>query len=195
MTYNIYKLQIQEYFYIGSSKTKTRYTEHKSVCFNTNNDKYNLKVYRKIRELTIQDRFYDDVKEIILEKDITDDKKSEIEDKYIDLDNPHCLNSQRENQHSYSREYNNNIRSEYYNRNKDKVKQDQLRYYNKNKDIINIKSHCYVCDCNTTARNIKRHNESIKHRHNYLLYSVDSYNLIIINIKVKCQEITKPILV
>lgn len=64
----IYKITFGKYVYIGSTKNiRRRYTSHRSHCFNSNQKRYNKKLYKQIRDCGItRDTFDDEVKMIIL---------------------------------------------------------------------------------------------------------------------------------
>jgi hypothetical protein len=51
MTYFIYKIEIGDYFYWGSSKDECRLNGHKTHCYTPKSKSYNYKVYKKIRQL------------------------------------------------------------------------------------------------------------------------------------------------
>jgi hypothetical protein len=51
MKYIIYRISVNDYIYIGSTKDfKQRQIRHKSNCSNINDDHYNIKLYQIIRE-------------------------------------------------------------------------------------------------------------------------------------------------
>ncbi len=97
MNSKIYKLTINNKYYIGSTKQrlKQRLSEHKSRCFNTNLSHYNFKLYQNIREQGItKETFYEKVKMILIIK-CENDKRIFYEDMCINIDNNKCLNSQK----------------------------------------------------------------------------------------------------
>lgn len=96
--YYIYKLEIGDYFYFGSSKDKDRLSKHKYNCYNPNYTNYNYKVYRKIRELCPNpNNFYDFVDFSIYHENLNIELKKYMENHYLQKhnNNPYCLNSDK----------------------------------------------------------------------------------------------------
>ena len=115
--YQIYKIEIGDYFYFGSTKSEKRLNEHKSDCYNLNRFTYNFKVYRKIRELCPNPlHFYSFVNYSIIHENLNKQIKKYMENFYInrEKDNPYCLNdnkrvqqngeTRRNNHNEYKRE-------------------------------------------------------------------------------------------
>lgn len=115
MTHQLYKLEIGDYFYFGSTKNEEdRYRCHKKDCYTINKPKYNNKLYTKIRELCPNpNNFYDFVDYQVYHKNLNLELKKYMENFYLQKhkDNPYCLNSnkriyqQNENKSSYQRKY------------------------------------------------------------------------------------------
>ena len=61
MSYYIYKMEIGDYFYYGSSKQlgNGRLNDHRKVCYNINQKGYNYKIYKKIRQLCPNKKHFD----------------------------------------------------------------------------------------------------------------------------------------
>jgi len=133
----IYKLQIGDCFYIGSTKNN-RFLNHKSNCFNDNYKGYDYKVYKHIRSKGITfDTFEENVKHIFI-CDTIEIHRADIENSFIDLSNPLCLNNRRENQNCRNYEL----------------------YYKNNKEYINEKIPCEFCSKLSKRHKIKRHQRS-----------------------------------
>ena len=84
MVVYIYKMNIKDKYYIGSTKDiKYRIRRHKSDCYNQNTRSYNFKVYKYIRENCAD---WSEVSFDILDvyDDISIEFKREIEQYYID---------------------------------------------------------------------------------------------------------------
>ena len=117
----IYKLIIGKYYYIGHSKQKikTRFTEHKYNCFKSTRTHYNQKVYCKIRELKITKTTFRKKVKIELICYACGKYPRKIEDYFIDLDDPYCLNQRKSgcyDWNEYMREYNKNGKNRDYKR-------------------------------------------------------------------------------
>ncbi len=84
MVVYIYKMNVKDKYYIGSTENiRERITNHKKSCYNIKNKKYNLKVYKYIRENCCD---WSEVSFYILDvyDDISDDFKFEMEQYYMD---------------------------------------------------------------------------------------------------------------
>ena len=84
MVVYIYRMNVKDKYYIGSTKNiKYRIYYHKSDCYNSNSDKYNIKVYKYIRENCAD---WSEVSFQILDvyDDISKDFKKDIEQYYIE---------------------------------------------------------------------------------------------------------------
>ena len=84
MVVYIYRMNIKDKYYIGSTKDiKYRIEHHKYRCYNSNCDNYNLNVYKYIRENCAD---WSEVSFDILDvyDDISIEFKREIEQYYID---------------------------------------------------------------------------------------------------------------
>lgn len=133
-------------FYIGSTKNyKHRISDHKSYCNNPNCSKYNLKVYKFIRENGGWSNWSKMVIATIEVQDKLEQRK--IEQVYIDHLEPglNCDRSyrtleQRNEQH----------------------KECEKKYYKKNKEQINKKINC-ACGGKYTWHHKLQHQRTIKH--------------------------------
>jgi len=103
----VYKLTINEYYYIGITDTtmRTRYSGHKKDCFNKTKNKYHSKIYRIIREQlckitgkSVGKLTKEDFDKYVIQKQVAvvntsrADLKS-LESELINLSNCWCLNS------------------------------------------------------------------------------------------------------
>ena len=113
--YYIYKLEIGDYFYWGSSKSPRRLNWHKTTCYNPKTIGYKYKVYQKIRQLCPNPKhFYDFISyEVFYDKlDIKTKKYLEQNILQKHKNNPYCLNSnfliqqQGESRNEYFKRYN-----------------------------------------------------------------------------------------
>jgi len=161
-TYTIYKLFKQDCpdFYVGSTfDMKKRQLYHKSDCNNPNSKNYNLPVYQFIRN----NGGYDSWNYEILQQFNNDlkvkDELHYIERAYIDLLNP-----------SLNRQLPTRTQKEWFQDNKESVKQHKKQYYQSNKQLIkqkaNEKNNCECGGCYTTV-NKARHIKTKKHQ-NYI---------------------------
>jgi hypothetical protein len=155
--YTIYKLcsndeNIKDY-YVGSTKNlRQRIWTHKSHCNSPNSDRYNLKVYSFIRD----NGGWDNWKFEILETGECEDKLSKLK---IERGWVEKLNA------TLNVEIPSRTKKEYYEKNKDKVKEYQREYQkeysHKNRDKINEKqrqkSPCDVCGKVMNRSSLLRH--------------------------------------
>jgi len=177
--YYIYKLEIvdTDYYYYGKSQCIKRLYNHKSDCFNKNTRFYNIKLYKKIKELKItENNFYEKIKEIILIKNLTEQQAIIEESKLINenINDEYCLNSRKENmnrkteQQKYDKKYYkenketlNKKAKENYEQNKEEIKQRVKEYRDNNKEKINQKTICEWCSKTYTKRGWKRHEKTL----------------------------------
>ena len=131
----VYRLEYKGFYYVGSTDNiKNRLTLHKSVCFNINSTKYNLKIYKNFRELGLtKDNFYKEIKKTIILKNLDPIDLKSKENDYINLDDEFCLNDRNENRtKEYIKQYRKEYSKEYYETHKEQKKQ----YREKNKEKI-----------------------------------------------------------
>ena len=100
MSYYIYKLEIGDYFYWGSSKLNynSRLSIHKYNCYNPKRKGYNTKLYKKIRELCPNPKhFYDFIYYEKYYEDLDISTKKYMENMILQRykDNKYSLNSNK----------------------------------------------------------------------------------------------------
>ena len=146
MTFVVYKIELGKYYYYGSTDDmKRRFTKHRSDCFNQNT--CNRKVYKYMRSIGITyDNFYDKIIPIEICSIKPGVIPKYIENKFIDLSDPYCLNTYRayiteEERNSYHQKWREEnpekakkYRKKYRENNQDKIKKQQKEYYEENKD-------------------------------------------------------------
>ena len=157
MEYTIYKLcskndKIKD-CYVGSTKNlKMRIRKHKHCCNNTFSDMYNRKVYRFIRD----NGGWDNWKFEELESGNCEDKLSKLKIERVWIEK---LNATL-NELIPSR-----TMKEYYEKNKDTIKEYQKEYYEKNKDkfkeYYKQKVPCPECKKLISRNNISAHKKRI----------------------------------
>lgn len=137
MVFVVYKIELDKYYYYGSTDDiKQRFIFHREKCFNPKT--CNRKVYKHMRSIGItKDNFYDKVKPKIICSIRPGIIPRYIENKFIDLDDPYCLNMikayvSEEEWKAYNKEYN----KKYCVENKEKIKEYQKEYYIQNKEQI-----------------------------------------------------------
>jgi len=175
----IYKLtcldpNIKE-IYVGSTVNfRLRYNSHKSRCHNINSDKYNLKVYKYIRDYGGWNNW-----NMVLIKDFPCNSKRELttEEDKIMLEMKTTLNDQPakanlQKRKAYQKQYSQletskikrNLRNKKYrDENPEKIKQKKAKQYQKNKEILKSKVSC-ECDSIITKGNLTKHKKTQKHQ-------------------------------
>lgn len=147
-SYYIYKLEIGDYFYFGSSKTD-RLKKHK---YNTYTEKREQKLYKKIRELCPNPKyFYNFIDFSIYHNNLNKNISKYLENMYLQnhKDNPYSLNS--------------NI----YIFKKGETQKD----YEKNKYYNSKTIKCKCCNSKSMKeKNYKKHLKTLKHQYNELMY-------------------------
>ena len=165
--------------YVGSTANwKERQRQHKSDCNNENKTNYNSKIYKTIRDnggwtnfkmvqlgtreqLTkrnaeqIEEQYRQELKANLNSKKcfITDDQKREIEK----IRNQNYYEENKDKLKEYIQNY--------YEANKDKILEYHQNYYEVNKDRINEKVNC-DCGCEVSRTNLLRHQKSKRHLNN-----------------------------
>ena len=143
--------------YIGSTKDfKSRFIKHKSNCNNIKSEKYNLKVYKFIRD----NGGFNNWNMIKLEEFITDNNQEKLkkEKYYIKLyesnlnsysplrtieeykewyeDNKEQIKEQKKEWYEDNKEKRKKQNKEWYENNKEKIKEHKKEYYEKNKEKL-----------------------------------------------------------
>ncbi len=141
--YYIYRIDVNEYFYYGSSKDKYRISKHKYRCYIENS---NFKLYKKIRELELS---FDNLTLNKIHENLTIEEKKRLENKYLreNKDNPLSLNDNTRIQLEGMTRKELNM---FYNR----------EYRIKNNDKIKSKIPCNKCGKCISKYKIKRHQQS-----------------------------------
>jgi len=157
--YTFYKIVCNDsnvtQIYVGSTvNLKNRKKCHKYDCINPNSNKYNLKVYKFIRD----NGGWNNWQFVILEtKECIDEYEAyQIEQQYIDNLKSE-LNSQssytRLTKHDYFKQYNTHYRRE-------NPEYDKQRYQQNN---LSEKYCCLLCKGSYTYHNIFKHEQTQKH--------------------------------
>ncbi len=151
--------------YIGSTTNLyNRNRSHKSRCNNPNDNHYNIKIYKFIREHGGWDNW-----EMVELYKYPCNSKEELEieernawekyDSQLNSRTPHrTLEEYIEIKHEYN--------TIYYNVNQGQIKKNQLEYYHKNRDAIKKqKTELVRCDCGITMTRqcISRHKDNPSH--------------------------------
>ncbi len=143
----IYKIVInnQDMIYIGSTKDlNQRKRTHKSNCFRVNGKKYNLNVYKIIRDKGITRDNFNEMVDIVWIEDVNYNERHELtaREKHYIMELKPCGNMKipydkckeeyqkeyRENNKDKNKEY----KTEYREKNKDKIKEKDREYQKKN---------------------------------------------------------------
>jgi len=177
----IYKIKHNEDYddlniYIGSTTNfKNRKNSHKNKCNNEIHKDYNFKVYQYIRD----NGNWDEWVMIAIEKYSCNDKKElEIKERYyIDLLRPtlnkHIPTRTVKEWYDYNKEKIKEQRKEYQQNNKEKIKEQKKEYRDNNKEKINEKAKekyqnnkekviCDHCGCDIRKHYLKQHQKTKK---------------------------------
>ena len=124
----------QRLIYVGSTTDyESRFADHKSVCFNEKSQKYNLKVYRYIRQYGL-DNFVFEVIEV-LDDTTTDEELVRREQFYIDkYDSKNSMNTFDAIMGLDKKEYNRLKQAEYRKKNPDKYVASAREWVKNNRD-------------------------------------------------------------
>jgi len=180
---SVYKLYCKDPtitdFYIGSCKDmEKRKKGHKYNCHNINQKKYNIKLYKKIRETGFDNWDFE-----ILEKvEYENDKQLRIlERKWYDELKPTLntdiplrtgdivlyLKNQGKEYYIKNKEIINKKHKENYEKNKESITKRHKEYRDNNKEKQNKKAKekitCELCNCEFRRGGISSHNKSQKH--------------------------------
>lgn len=155
MVVKIYKISGGGLSYIGSTNTKyinTRLSQHKNTYEKFRNDAYGYNTVFSIFDKT------DDVKIEVLEEC---DDNLRYDREHYHINNTECVNKIN---HKYRKEYYNS--KEYYEDNKERIKQRVKNYYHNNKDKTKEqRTKKVVCECGAEVqhRELSRHKKTKKH--------------------------------
>lgn len=127
--------------YIGKTiDLNERIQDHKSICYNLNSNKYNIKVYKTIRE----NGGFDNFKVMKVDTIILDDIQcKKMEQSYIDLFNANLNTNNAYRSIENLKDYKQQYYKDYKETNKEKNKNRYIQYYNLNKQKINEKCSQY----------------------------------------------------
>ncbi len=156
--------------YIGSTTDfKTRKAAHKTTCNNEKGPRYDLKVYKMIRDnggwsnwTMLQIELYP----------CKDSNEAHARERYWYENMNAKLNSNIPNrsQKEYRDEYKDHIKeysSKYQNDHKEYFKEYNTKYYIQNKENINIDGkqeiQCLSCNCIIKKYSLNKHNKTVKH--------------------------------
>ena len=169
--YSFYKIVCKDEnikdLYVGkTTDLKKRWTKHKFNCNNENDKKYNLKLYKFIRE----NGNIDNWNIIEIDKGEYDDKDSAIVEKYWVKElnaTLNCIIPSRTHKEYYenNKEIINKKAKEYRKKNIEKIKEISKIYRENNIEKIkeiNKKITC-ECGCEITKQNLTRHKKTKKH--------------------------------
>lgn len=161
MKYIIYRISINDYTYIGSTKDfKQRKIAHKKACNNINNRQYNLKVYKIIRE----NGGWINCEMIPIEEFECEDKlQSLIREEYwrneydanMNTIKAHITTEERKSQAIESSK-------KRYEQNKDVFKEQAKNYRIKNADILHKHNDC-ECGGKYTTQSKAKHERTKQH--------------------------------
>ncbi len=167
--------------YVGSTEAyNKRYNKHNSSCNNTNDPKYNYKVYKFIRANGGMDNF---IIEQIIDCNVEDRYDAELyyfklfkatlntiypkrSDKQYWIDNRQKISEQRKQYRENNKQTITEQQKQYYENNKETILEKTKQYRENNKEKRKIK---IECECGSLVRksDISKHRKSIKHQ-NYI---------------------------
>ena len=166
--------------YVGSTANwKERQREHKSKCYNENCKEYNSKKYEIIRANGGWENFK--MVQVGTREQLTKREAEQIEDEYrialkanMNMRKSYTTEEQKQNYHQNYYEANKDkIKEQQYNyreENKDKVKENKQNYYEANKDKIELRKSekvlCECCDLLMRKDSILKHQKSQRHLNN-----------------------------
>ena len=169
------------YTYVGhSTNFKERKRCHKSNCNNENSEKYNLKVYKIIREnggwenwtmIEIEKFPCNDINEAtkrerywyeILNADMNMINPNRPQIEYIE-NNKEKIKEYKQQLYQENKEIIDLKNKEWRENNKEKILTQRTKYYEKNKDKLLEKFTC-ECGCIITKNSLLRHQKSKKHQ-------------------------------
>lgn len=154
---------LTENHYVGSTiNLKRRIRDHKKDYkryLKNNNNKGLCRSY-----LVLLNNNYE--VQILFDGDVNDEYELlEIENSYIDLSNPKCVNKHKPIRN----------KKQYYIDNKERIQKQKQQYYNKNIDKIRKhkaeKVNCDICNMSLSRNHLSRHKKS-----NYCKKFIDIYN-------------------
>ena len=157
--------------YVGSSvDMKGRTRQHKSNCNNVNGTKYNLKVYKTIREHGGWDEFK--IIEIGYEKQLTLTEAHVIEEKYrvelcAELNGKRChITEEQRKDRVVNKELNRKNSMIRHQKNRDENNEKSRLYRQNNKDDLRVKAtakNTCECGCVISHDQLARHRKTKKH--------------------------------
>jgi hypothetical protein len=169
------------YTYVGhSTNFKERKRCHKSNCNNENSEKYNLKVYKIIREnggwenwtmIEIEKFPCNDINEAtkrerywyeILNADMNMINPNRPQIEYIE-NNKEKIKEYKQQLYQENKEIIDLKNKEWRENNKEKILTQRTKYYEKNKDKLLEKITC-ECGCIITKNSLLRHKKTKKHQ-------------------------------
>ena len=178
MEYIIYNIEYKDHIYVGSTKNlKHREINHRSDCFNKNSKKYNLKLYRILREAGIsRDEICCKVLSII--QNIDEIQARIYENNWrmflgadLNLQVPGRTRKEHyeDNNEKYKEYYEDNKEKikKYYEDNKEKINERDKKYYENNREKIKEKQNeKFDCECGGkyTRQNKIVHLKTNKHK-------------------------------
>ena len=145
--------------YVGSSCSfTTRKSQHKCVCYSPNSKKYNLPLYRMIRN----NGGWENFRMVIIEQ-YPCETKTELHIREEELRVEYNANMNGQSAYTNQKEYHKEYNKEYYQNNKETTKEKNLQYYQNNKETLNEKMTC-ECGCVMLKRYMNRHLKTDKHK-------------------------------
>lgn len=166
--YIIYKIYSDycDDFYIGSTKNIIkRINAHKLSCYNTNNQKYNLKIYEIIRNNGGWEKW--NVKVIDTIKNISKRQAQQKEEEWRQQLNPQLNIIKAYTTIEQKKEFQKDYKKKYREENKEKVKEQKHNEYINNREKYQESMKIYREE-NKEKLKEQKHNEYIKNREKYL---------------------------
>ena len=170
----MYKIQHNDdesLLYVGSTTNfNNRKYQHKHACINEMNKKYNLKVYKMIRDnggwdsfsmVKIEDFPCDNNRDAEAREDeLMRELKANMNGRRAFIEDPIAENRM------YNLRWRQNNREEVKARHKHyrETHREQVREYNRNR--MKVISYCEACDCEFLHRHLNRHRQTDKHNNN-----------------------------
>ena len=141
--------------YIGSTCSfTTRKSQHKLICNSPNSKKYNLPVYKMIRENGGWDNF-----RMVIIEEYPCETKTQLHIREEELRVEYNANMNGQSAYTNTKEYN----KEYRENNIEQIKEYNKEHYQNNKEAILEKITC-ECGCVIVKQKMDRHTKSAKHK-------------------------------
>ena len=145
--YYIYWIFFKNHIYVGATNNlERRQRQHRYKCFNMLIPAFNMKVYKKLRQLGIK-REEINLQVLEITDSITKQECDLIERKWIDLLkadlNTYIPGRTQQEYYQNNQEFFKQKRNEYYENHKEEAKEYQIEYRNNNRGLVNERQREY----------------------------------------------------